>query len=226
MISIHSPRAGRDAFSSSKLWQLVKFQSTRPVRGETPDGGYGYIEPFLFQSTRPVRGETRNNRHLRRSADDFNPLAPCGARPLAYEAWQMNTQFQSTRPVRGETEGQRYQINARRFQSTRPVRGETSGSWVPDPPRGFQSTRPVRGETKLPTKTFRDLVNFNPLAPCGARPHPQGRPRPQVCISIHSPRAGRDRTCRSGYSFRAGHFNPLAPCGARPTLGHNIVAGI
>ena len=56
-ISIHSPREGRDGYGLNTGVFAVKFQSTRPVRGETiwrqPSRGRR-----IFQSTRPVRGET------------------------------------------------------------------------------------------------------------------------------------------------------------------------
>ena len=79
-------------------------------------------------------------------------------------------------------------------------------------------------------------TNFNPRAPCGARPanpppHSSGK-----SISIHAPRAGRDfgfglnghdhgisiHAPRAGRDFAGGrdrktyqNFNPRAPCGAR-----------
>ena len=58
----------------------------------------------------------------------------------------------------------------------------------------FQSTRPVRGATV-------------------------GRPRqePADAISIHAPRAGRDRLAPARRAGR-GYFNPRAPCGARLRL--------
>ena len=59
----------------------------------------------------------------------------------------------------------------------------------------FQSTRPVRGATITPVS--------------GAQ---------MPLVSIHAPRAGRDRgaTCRP---CRPGTcFNPRAPCGARPQM--------
>ena len=101
--------------------------------------------------------------------------------------------FQSTRPVRGATDtsahrfhGAYISIHAPRagrdgdirpmvagrglFQSTRPVRGATArtletGSILP-----FQSTRPVRGATSLSSNLAL-----------------------KTTISIHAPRAGRDR---------------------------------
>ena len=100
------------------------------------------------------------------------------------------------------------------FQSTRPVRGATTASRSSSPLLVFQSTRPVRGAT-----------------------HPIYAVRIGTKISIHAPRAGRDRlliptSCEtlrfqstrpvrgatastSPLAYRFMNFNPRAPCGAR-----------
>ena len=57
-ISIHAPRAGRDASSRSSMIAPSEFQSTRPVRGATKDQIAARMRK-PFQSTRPVRGATR-----------------------------------------------------------------------------------------------------------------------------------------------------------------------
>ena len=56
----------------------------------------------------------------------------------------------------------------------------------------FQSTRPVRGATSA-KRLVPDYIS----------------------ISIHAPRAGRDRRQRLQNAFYS-YFNPRAPCGARP----------
>ena len=84
-------------------------------------------------------------------------------------------------------------------------------------------------------------VSFNPRAPCGARPVICLRILDSVEVSIHAPRAGRDRLSAlawygkrvSIHAPRAGRdpsgasprgtvrsFNPRAPCGARHHLHH------
>ena len=55
----------------------------------------------------------------------------------------------------------------------------------------FQSTRPMRGATY----------------------HKLGRP-PEISVSIHAPRVGRDQECHLRLSSK-NYFNPRAPCGAR-----------
>ena len=152
-----------------------------------------------------------HNRYSR----NFNPLAPCGARLTLTLYGNPATKFQSTRPVWGETSVGSVASRGRPFQSTRPVWGETTvyvgGASIDE----FQSTRPVWGETKIKAKggflthisihsprVGRDTeiiadnveaVDFNPLAPCGAR-HNWLAIHEAEKISIHSPRVGRDET--------------------------------
>jgi len=58
LISIHSPCEGRDVQNNYSLDDLEAFQSTLPVKGETPIGYPGRLEDYIFQSTLPVKGET------------------------------------------------------------------------------------------------------------------------------------------------------------------------
>ena len=59
-------------------------------------------------------------------------------------------------------------------------------------------------------------TDFNPRAPCGARPGRQGPHRQGLHISIHAPRVGRD-ALRQDARCAGINFNPRAPCGARPS---------
>ena len=56
-----------------------------------------------FQSTRPVRGATWSTVCWPTASPNFNPRAPCGARPIKFTEASSPDQFQSTRPVRGAT---------------------------------------------------------------------------------------------------------------------------
>ena len=99
-ISIHPPRAGRDAAGESMSKALSKFQSTLPVRGGTLTAPTRRSSMDLFQSTLPVRGGTAGKLlgayhyaisiHPPRAGRDvfvviivvndlnFNPPSPCG----------------------------------------------------------------------------------------------------------------------------------------------------
>ena len=146
------------------------FQSTRPVRGETSAVSPCTILHGLFQSTRPVRGETQVLQqigqsviisiHSPRAGRDylsiafinfkpyFNPLAPCGARPLSSILSVAEPEFQSTRPVRGETFRKLFiYVCAHDFNPLAPCGARPSGRVNRLSTFIFQSTRPVRGET-------------------------------------------------------------------------------
>ena len=132
---------------------------------------------------------------------NFNPRAPCGARPASTAGTIGEVTFQSTRPVRGAPD----QVH----------RGELAGSISIHAPRAgrdvaldqqqandvlFQSTRPVRGATRTHLPGPVHSRDFNPRAPCGAR-H----------FAAVSGTAVLD-------------FNPRAPCGARRILPVRIAA--
>ena len=80
----------------------LKFQSTRPMRGATFSSSFSSIGSE-FQSTRPMRGATALELKLIPAQLNFNPRAPCGARPKLTNLIGLHYQFQSTRPMRGAT---------------------------------------------------------------------------------------------------------------------------
>ena len=80
----------------------------------------------IFQSTRPVRGATPCLFAYIFTDWNFNPRAPCGARPHQNRIASCLSIFQSTRPVRGATADTQTHERHNEFQSTRPVRGATA----------------------------------------------------------------------------------------------------
>ena len=78
-ISTHAPLAGRDENTKNLMSNGCIFQPTRPLRGAT---------------TAP---------HLRMGSINFNPRAPCGARPSTATDIFSELRFQPTRPLRGAT---------------------------------------------------------------------------------------------------------------------------
>ena len=196
-----------------------RFQSTRPMRGAT-NGAYAFIEPILFQSTRPMRGATASRWAPIRSTANFNPRAPCGARLVLIHWLSRSHLFQSTRPMRGAT-----------------VTGKLASNMTV-----ISIHAPHAGRDACHSRSCINSLNFNPRAPCGARPSDgvtvargalfqstrpmRGATRcganAAVCvgISIHAPHAGRDRPQTApGTPYR--YFNPRAPCGARLCPGEN-----
>ena len=78
-VSIHAPRVGRDVSRTISNYEVVGFQSTRPVWGATVSKDTIY-DNVLFQSTRPVWGATSSTAMASERRRSFNPRAPCGAR--------------------------------------------------------------------------------------------------------------------------------------------------
>ena len=79
--------------------------------------------------------------------NNFNPRAPCGARPHPARRCPAQATFQPTRPLRGAT----------------PAAGPEGKTMK------FQPTRPLRGATRHLSMPWSIRLNFNPRAPCGAR---------------------------------------------------------
>ena len=104
LISILAPLAGRDAAIALLVaGQDVLFQSSRPLRGATEDEHVRLAFVVEFQSSRPLRGATELVRRNEGILRDFNPRAPCGARPVVVYFVTVPTIFQSSRPLRGAT---------------------------------------------------------------------------------------------------------------------------
>ena len=78
-ISIHAPRVGRDACSSSAMMMLALFQSTRPVWGAT-QARIDFIKSHNYFNPRAPCGARPWPPHFPASVPHFNPRAPCGAR--------------------------------------------------------------------------------------------------------------------------------------------------
>ena len=147
-VSIHAPRAGRDAEAKNRcpvytgfnprapcgarrvtmaeLLHIYTFQSTRPVRGATP-ARHRCGLPCIVSIHAPRAGRDPAVMRPPSVPESFNPRAPCGARLVDALGTVDRGVFQSTRPVRGATGHIRTMSAATLFQSTRPVRGATIG---------------------------------------------------------------------------------------------------
>ena len=193
VISIHSPRVGRDHFDLFNMAANIEFQSTRPAWGETCLSCQ-LSARVIISIHSPRVGRDLGLLIVKSDNINFNPLAPRGARPRSgsrHSGW--TPYFNPLAPRGARRLSMRCSQTAWRFQSTRPAWGETRTGFTPS----------------------RSESNFNPLAPRGARlsnqPHFQGASlffqstRPawgetlksaafsrRFSISIHSPRVGRD----------------------------------
>ena len=169
---------GRDPERCPAFCRRTVFQSTRPVWGAT-DGTHAVLLHRSFQSTRPVWGATSNALIDIWLAWNFNPRAPCGARPLTISTVQPAKKFQSTRPMRG---------------ATSPVADARRG-------KAISIHAPHAGRDYLKGHFVYGLTYFNPRAPCGARHPCIASFFNTFAISIHAPHAGRDSVASSMFQM-------------------------
>ena len=193
----------------------LKFQSTRPARDATWSGAFDRQREWrfnpraprgtrlrrvvldeaarMFQSTRPARDATGAVRrpgnlalvsiHAPRAGRDrqgwqspggharVSIHAPRAGRDSVFGALKIQYDVSIHAPRAGRDFNTRYhRARARLFQSTRPARDATTWSILDGCSMKFQSTRPARDATR-----------------CNLRPSAGQR------VSIHAPRAGRDR---------------------------------
>ena len=144
-VSIHAPRAGRDALRSPVYSGRSRFNPRAPC-GARPRRHSMMLRPSCFNPRAPC-GARLMTATKRRCRSSFNPRAPCGARHCVCTSSKPFWRFQSTRPVRGATGDYIITDTNFTFQSTRPVRGATRRQGREYYHAKFQSTRPVRGAT-------------------------------------------------------------------------------
>ena len=185
------------------------------MRGATGRGHQGPLGPSISTHA-PLAGRDGRGRASRvPPRGNFNPRAPCGARPPRLGGSDQTAQISTHAPLAGRDSSPaalgrvRRNFNPRApcgarpgtaqecrelaaFQPTRPLRGATSPTCAFMIRRAFQPTRPLRGATAASLELLAQSAR----------------------ISTHAPLAGRDFPPRP---FRIGHinFNPRAPCGAR-----------
>ena len=193
-ISIHAPRAGRDRVKNKIIRETRKISIHAPRAGRDSCPCAVNLTTTEFQSTRPVQGATQ--------VDEVDGLvrsisihAPRAGRDTAQKSQTEELkEFQSTRPVQGATGlvGVVSDYHSISIHAPRAGRDLLQGS---DAGRagGFQSTRPVQGATPGLWVRSGSPTNFNPRAPCRARLKRFYDEILAALISIHAPRAGRDR---------------------------------
>ena len=173
-ISIHAPHTGRDV-------KLERLQT----RSE------------IFQSTRPIRGATPDQCLYRIKHTNFNPRAPYGARPgagiepAAQDAISIHAPHTGRDLGPRSRKGLKLHFNPRAPYGARlcfalvirlikgisihaPHTGRDRKRWLHRwPVVVFQSTRPIRGATLRIFVVAKHIVHFNPRAPYGARHKPK-----------------------------------------------------
>ena len=103
---------------------------------------------------------------------------------------------------------------------------DDGGNYLVSDPALISIHMPLAGHDGIDKLASALADDFNPHAPCGARPPFVARRRMvvSIAISIHVPLAGHDRR-RPQLTGNSYDFNPRAPCGARLTPRHTQCAG-
>ena len=168
-ISIHAPRVGRDSSTFTRIMGATLFQSTRPVWGATKARIF-HVAVHIFQSTRPVWGATPTTLSVLWLNRNFNPRAPCGARPMGSRVGGSRVPISIHAPRVGRDPDRDHQhhhpggisIHAPRVGRDQPLRDPVVVGGI-----SIHAPRVGRDRTWFPPPWFPG--NFNPRAPCGAR---------------------------------------------------------
>ena len=190
-ISTHAPLAGRDAPVMARYEAAAKFQPTRPLRGAT-EKALDVLEAIVISTHAPLAGRDHASTVKLFSAPRFQPTRPLRGATEDITLTIPPYTFQPTRPLRGATMIVSVAPAGIRFQPTRPLRGATG--YIKPLARCFciSTHAPLAGRDRCGRRHTDRRGDFNPRAPCGARPVRRGRTPPRQ------------------------YFNPRAPCGARP----------
>ena len=236
-VSIHAPRAGRDYGPKTDLTNSTRFNPRAPCGARHVFvNGRGLHR--LFQSTRPVRGATFVD-EVRICALLVSIHSPRAGRDFAF--WRRSSPWRVSihAPRAGRDLWDASSVFALRVSIHAPRAGRDLLQGNARIVTVVSIHAPRAGRDRGAFSTMRGVCRFNPRAPCGARPSPRVRAgqaagfnprapcgaRPvDTChecrynaVSIHAPRAGRDRNLSRNLR-RGSCFNPRAPCGARLPL--------
>ncbi len=211
-ISIHSLRVEGDSTGGlCRECAAISIHSLRVEGDPAPSGAGGGIA-ISIHSLR-VEGDSGRIRPPLPAAD-FNPLPPCGGRHNALFCAVQSTDFNPLPPCGGRP-NERIVQHPRRSISIHSLRVE--GDFVLRQVLvchgQFQSTPSVWRETKCNCAESR-YPDFNPLPPCGGRPHGKITSWTNGDFNPLPPCGGRQSRFRD--STFSKYFNPLPPCGGRP----------
>ncbi len=190
-VSIHAPRAGRD------------------------QGAQGYCAAGACFNPRAPRGARQNRHGIRPGVAKFQSTRPARGATVGIDFPHASQRFQSTRPARGATPGKVGLTREELVSIHAPRAGRDQGAQAYCAAGAVSIHAPRAGRDGTAAhKVFR-MSSFNPRAPRGARPsfrraatfrirfqstRPARGATPETFgheiprrVSIHAPRAGRDR---------------------------------
>ena len=135
-------------------------------------------------------------------------------------------EFQPTRPLRGATSRWCHSAQLHQISTHAPLAGRDS--MVPRSTRGHRDFNPRApcGARPDALNRINECEDFNPRAPCGARRTARQNIAGEIPISTHAPLAGRDRN-HSFITRAYALFQPTRPLrGATLLIEHGLLANI
>ena len=192
-ISIHAPLAGRDTLMPITPSKVTVFQSTRPLRGATYRTSASPSSCLDFNPRAPCGARPQSARGLQRFPY-FNPRAPCGARRGFAVALIANQDISIHAPLAGRDSWWRSGHGVHSWISIHaPLAGRDGDSGHTFLKINlFQSTRPLRGATTQAFHFHHGSQGFQSTRPLRGATSRCTDPHVFQWISIHAPLAGRD----------------------------------
>ena len=216
LISIHSPLAGRDRSRPHRSLSASNFNPLAP-RGARLAAFCACSAGRTFQSTRPSRGETAPTAGVPATIciSIHSPLA--GRDGQAIDDTKCEVVISIHSPLAGRDLHETFLKSHEEISIHSPLAGRDQRKrriWLQK--SGFQSTRPSRGETDVRYRAIVMPVNFNPLAPRGAR-H-DGDMVIRADGRFQSTRPSRGETLRVPCHARGWSFQSTRPSRGETTL--------
>ena len=170
---------------------------------------------MIFQPTRPLRGATRKSTAFPQRRLNFNPRAPCGARPVGTGGNVFDKLISTHAPLAGRDIGDKLSIfKVIRFQPTRPLRGATNQPEYKSENQEISTHAPLAGRDYM-SGNLADALSISTHAPLAGRDRRRWYTIPKsVKFQPTRPLRGATRLCLSLINALV-NFNPRAPCGAR-----------
>ena len=177
----------------------ARFQSTRPVRGAT-SWRSGRTRRHEISIHAPRAGRDTRGKCCAADGGNFNPRAPCGARPEQRRRCGCLYDFNPRAPCGARLlclmfHGFQVVISIHAPRAGR----DNANSRCDRQNFRFQSTRPVRGATFFPRFFLRCAIISIHAPRAGRDRRVVGVHVPAILISIHAPRAGRDREAKADW---------------------------
>ena len=147
-----------------------RFQPTRPLRGATCYGWEQAAGTIIISTHAPLAGRDVYD-NFYQMIKKISTHAPLAGRDSAVIVPPPPPEgFQPTRPLRGATEAHSVRAPDARISTHAPLAGRDVGSFPLRPKRYISTHAPLAGRDIYGDKEGLDERNFNPRAPCGARP--------------------------------------------------------